>query len=234
MLGYVSQDQAMFGFLISVVFLTCLFMYAFFYLIKRERELRNREHELDKTASESIDRSHRKARDILAQAVDNAKNILSDTKLFKQALETDVQTAIDREMETYRTMLDERLRKTVGVYDEILSEVAVFYKDSIKDAAEKLKKAQEQQEKDYKGMIQDESLSAKFYIQRRINEELDKANREIQEYKKSELSHVRKQFESLIDEISERIFEGSLTPQQHENLIFRALEEAKKNKIFTL
>ena len=234
MLGFVSQDQAILGFLISVLFLTGLFMYAFFYLIKREKEIRTREQELQKHSADTIERSHRKARDILAQAVDDAKNILSDTKLFKQTLEADVQTTIDKEMTTYRSMLDEKLKKTVSVYDEILSEVAIFYKNSIKDAAERLKSSQEKQEKDYKSMIEDESLSAKFYIQRRINEELDKANREIQDYKQSELGQVRKQFETLIDEISESIFEGSLTPQQHENLIFKALEEAKKNKIFTL
>lgn len=234
MLGVISQDQALFGFLVSVLFLTGLFMYAFFYLIKREKELRHREHELDKHSTETIERSHRKARDILAQAVEDSKNILTETKLFKQNLETDVKSTIEKEITTYRSMLDERLTKTVGVYDQILSEVAVFYKDSIKDASQRLKSAQEQQEKDYKNMIQDESLTAKFYIQRRVNEELDKANKEIQEYKESELLHVRKQFETLIDEISESIFEGTLTPQQHENLIFRALEEAKKNKIFTI
>jgi len=233
MFEYIGPDQALFGFLGSVAFLTLLFMYAFYYLIKREREIRNREQQLDKKATTAIEKSHRKARDILTEAVDNAKSILADTKTFQKALEGDVQNTIDKEKKSYNAMLQQQLKNTVGVYNQILSEVAVFYKDSIKDATSKLKDSQKQQEQDYKNMVEDESLTAKFYIQRRVNEELEKANKEIKDYKESELSHVRKQFEIIIDEISERIFEGSLTPQQHEDLIFRALEEAKKKRIFT-
>lgn len=233
MIQSAPPDQALIGFIASIAGLTALFMYGFYTIVARDRELRSREHSLDKKASETIERSHKKAHDILSEAVDNAKSILADTKTFKHALEEDLTSTLDHERDEYKQILDAQLSKTSGVYEQVLKEVAIYYKQAVKDAAEKLKKTQQQHEDDYKHMISDESLSAKFYIQRRVNEELDKANKEIQEYKQSELEHMKQRFETLINDISEQIFEGSLTQDQHQELIRKALEEAKKNNIFS-
>jgi F0F1-type ATP synthase membrane subunit b/b' len=116
----------------------------------------------------------------------------------------------------------------------VLLQTGNLYAQSIREATSKLKENQDKNAQTFKSMIEDQSLTAKFYIQRKIDEELEKAKKEIDEYKEGERKKIDKAIRNVIISLSEDVFEGSLSVDQQEKLIFRALEEAQKKHILEI
>lgn len=215
----ILTDPSMIGFLSSVLFLTGLFIYGFFYILKKQWEIQKKERLLEKQATEMINLAQKDAEQIIAQAAKNAESLLTQTKSFKEGIETD---------------LSQKLNAILSNYQGVLKQTGNLYADSIREASVQLKDNQQKNASTFKGMLEDETLTAKFYIQRKIDEELEKAKKEINEYKEGERKKIEKSVREIIINLSEDVFEGSITTDQQEKLIFKALEEAEKKNILSI
>ncbi len=227
----ILSDPSLVGFLTSLFFLTGLFLYGFFYILKRQSELQKRERELENKATDMINSAQKNAVEIIARGAKNAESLLTQTKSFKEGIETELKNILNSEVNDYRTVLNEKLSEILSNYQSILSQTGNLYAESIREATLKLKENQQKNADAFKSMLSDESLTAKFYIQRKIDEELEKAKIEIDEYKEEERKKIEKSVRNIIINLSEDVFEGSITLDQQEKLIFKALEEAQKKNV---
>lgn len=230
----IASEPTLIGFFTSLFFLTGLFIYSFFYIFKKERELQKRDREIDLKLAESIKQTHLKSEVILAQAVEDAKKILTETHIFKETVEKDLRMSLQEEIIEYRKILQASLQKTSVTYEKIFADAAHYYSEMTKEVGSKLKQAEEKNIESFRDLTEDQSLTAKFYIQRKVNEELEKAKKEIDEYKKDQESLIQSSIKNFMLKISEEVLDGSLTPEQQEKLIFKALEKAKNSRIFEL
>lgn len=228
------NDPALVGFLASVIILTTLFIYGFFYILRKQTELQKKESMLEKKAATIIDDAQKNAVDIVAQGAKNAESLLNQTQTFKQNIEEDLKKILSSEVNDYRSLLNDKLTAILSNYQNVLLQTGNLYAQSIREASTKLKENQEKNAQSFKTMLDDESLTAKFYIQRKIDEELEKAKKEIEEYKDGERKKIDKAIRNVIISLSENVFEGSLNVDQQEKLIFKALEEAQKNHILEI
>lgn len=233
-MSIILNDPALIGFLTSVFFLTTLFIYGFFYILKKQWELQKKERALEKKASDIIDSAQKDAVNIVAQGAKNAESLLTQTKSFKENIESDLKNILSTEVNDYRSILNQKLTAILSNYQNVLVQTGNLYAQSIKEAAAKLKENQDKNAQSFKTMLEDESLTAKFYIQRKIDDELEKAKKEIDEYKESERKKIDKAIRNVIVSLSEDVFEGSLSLDQQEKLIFKALEEAQKKHVLEI
>lgn len=230
----IFNDPLILGFITSVIFLACLFIYAFYYILKKQIEIQRKERRIEKEAAMTIEKAQQHAEQIIAEAAKSAQDLLKETKSFKDGIEKDLKTSLDTEVNDYKSTLNEKLSTVLTNYQKVLSQTGNFYADSIKEAGTLLKDMQQKNAESFKNVVEDETLSAKFYIQRKVNEEIEKANKEIEEYKKDQQKRIQESLRKLIINLSEEVFEGSLTMEQQEKLILRALEEAKKNNVLII
>lgn len=230
----ILSDPSLIGFLTSVFFLTGLFIYGFYYILKKQWEIQKKERLLEKQASEIINAAQRDAEQILAQGAKNAESLLTQTKSFKEGIETDLKNILSQEINDYRGLLNDRLAAILSNYQNVLAQTGNLYAQSIREASLQLKENQQKNANIFKGMLEDETLTAKFYIQRKINEQLEKATKEIDAYKEEERKKIEKSVRNIIISLSEDVFEGSITIDQQEKLIFKALEEADKKNVLLI
>lgn len=230
----IFSDPAILGFITSVCFLTALFIYALYYILKRQSELQKKEREFEKKANRIIEKAEEHAEEIVKDAAKSAEAILTQSKTFKEGLEKDLKGTLNSEMNVYKDLLNEKLSSVLTNYQKVLTQTGSIYANSIKEANQELKLAQQKNAENFKSVIEDQSLTAKFYIQRKVNEELDKAKKEIDEYKEEEKKRIQSTVQNIILSLSENVFDGTLTIEQQEKLIFKALAEAKNKDIFTI
>lgn len=233
-MSIILNDPALIGFLTSVLILTALFIYGFFYILKKQWELQKKERILEQKAADIINDAQKNAVDIVAQGAKNAESLLTQTETFKHNIEEDLKKILSSEVNDYRSLLNEKLSSILSNYQNVLLQTGNLYAQSIREATSKLKENQEKNAQTFKSMIEDQSLTAKFYIQRKIDEELEKAKKEIDEYKEGERKKIDKAIRNVIISLSEDVFEGSLSVDQQEKLIFKALEEAQKKHILEI
>lgn len=230
----IFSDPLLLGFITSVIFLAVLFIYAFYYILKKQIELQRRERQIEKESAMTIEKAQLHAEQIIGEAAKNAQDLLKQTGTFKEGIEKDLKMALDTEINDYKTVLNEKLTVVLDNYQKVLSQTGNFYATSMKEAINVLKDLQQKNADSFKSVVEDETLSAKFYIQRKVNEEIEKASKEIEEYKKDQQKRIEDGLRKVITKLSVDVFEGSLTIDQQEKLILKALEEAKKNNILTL
>ncbi len=230
----IFSDPAILGFITSVCFLTALFIYALYYILKRQSELQKKEREFEKKANRIIEKAEEHAEEIVKDAAKSAEAILTQSKTFKEGLEKDLKGTLNSEMNVYKDLLNEKLSSVLTNYQKVLTQTGSIYANSIKEANFELKQAQQKNAENFKTVLEDQTLTAKFYIQRKVNEELDKAKKEIDEYKEEEKKRIQSTVQNIIMSLSENVFDGTLTIEQQEKLIFKALEEAKNKNIFTI
>lgn len=230
----IISDPTILGFLTSVFFLTGLFIYALYYILKRQSELQKREREFEKKAARIVEKAQEQAQEILTDAAKNAEGILTQSKSFNENIETELKNTLDTEMNNYKNLLNDKLTSILSNYQNVLTQTGNIYAQSIKEANVELKQAQQKNADSFKTMLEDQTLTAKFYIQRKVNEELDKAKKEIEEYKEEEKKKIQSSVQNIIITLSENVFDGTLTIEQQEKLIFKALDEAKKKNILVI
>lgn len=230
----ILSDPSLIGFLTSVFFLTGLFIYGFYYILNKQWDIQKRERMLEKQSTEMINTAQKDAEQILSHAAKNAESLLTQTQSFKQGIETDLKNILSSEINDYRSLLNQKLAAILSNYQSILSQTGSLYAQSIREASLQLKENQQKNADTFKTMLEDETLTAKFYIQRKINEQLEKATKEIEDYKEEERKKIEKSVRSIIINLSEDVFEGSITIDQQEKLIFKALEEAEKKNVLTI
>lgn len=230
----ILNDPSLVGFLTSVFFLTGLFIYGFYYILKKQWEIQKRERRLEKEAADIINTAQKNAVEIVAQGAKNAESLLTQTKSFKEGIETDLKNILSSEINDYRTLLNDKLGAILSNYQNVLAQTGNLYAQSIREASVQLKENQQKNADTFKTMLEDETLTAKFYIQRKIDEELEKAKKEIDEYKEEERKKIEKSVRNIIINLSEDVFEGSITLDQQEKLIFKALEEAEKKNVLSI
>lgn len=226
------DNPSIIGFLTSLFFLLGLFLYAFFYIIRKQWNLNRREQELDKRVVHEIKDAHLRAEALLNEAAVNAKKIISETTVFKERTEKDISTAIELETGQYRKLLDSKLQKVISAYEQIFLKSGEIYALSIRNFHTKMLQAQDEKTKKFSDTLDDESLNAKFYLQRRVNEEVEQVKHEIDAYKKQEQQRVADSLKQLMKKLALEAFEGELTSEQQEKILFKALEKAKDQQFF--
>ncbi len=145
-----------------------------------------------------------------------------------------IKDIVEAEINEYKSMLNEKLSTVLTNYQKVLSQTGNFYADSIKEANRVLKDMQQKNAESFKNVVEDETLTAKFYIQRKVNEQLEKASHEIEEYKKEQQKIIEESVRKMVVNVSAEVFEGSLTMDQQEKLILKALEEARKSSVLII
>jgi F0F1-type ATP synthase membrane subunit b/b' len=92
---------------------------------------------------------------------------------------------------------------------------------------------EKQAETEYSAIIEDAKKERRELLAQAKNDVADfytKADTEIEEYKAERMREIERSLVKLIMAITQKVVEVSLKPHEHEEIIFKSLEEFKKNK----
>ncbi len=173
-----------------------------------------------KTLLESIQVEH-------AKMLEEARSALQDVEYLKKEFHTDLMSEVKLVLEEAHKSVAAETDKFDAEYAQLLSQTKQEYMAKAEEALKILERIPEQEMKEFKEVLQKESLSAQKLLGNRINELFSAAEKEVDAYKQQRISEVKTQLESATETILEEVIGKKLSRQDHEVLVMKALDKVK-------
>ncbi len=207
-------------FSILIIFILGLFM-AYLKLLRNYLDTKEgKDRYID--PKELLLRAHAKSQRILEDATDKANKILSSSEVFKVKNLDSIQKQIEKLHFDNLKVYQDSVSKIQDVSLRMLQNVPEYIKTLITkeilivkdDLFAEIKKANESAK----------DLVAQAY--RKVDEE-------VAEYKKYRMEALENTIVSIVQQISRRVLNREINLVEHEKLVMKALEEAKRQNIFS-
>lgn len=174
-----------------------------------------------KTASKIIDEANSRAIDIINKAnlsTDIASsNFNQEVKRIASLQIKEFEKATSDFMKLYTQVLQDLKSKNIEVFQNVSKDIEVNTMAEIKNFKESMEGLTSQSEK---------------LVQKKIDSDYLTAKQEIQNYKETELKKIDQGIYELLEKVSNLVLRKALSLSEHEDLIQKSLEKAKKEGAF--
>lgn len=145
-----------------------------------------------KIKKETLEKTHRKAMNILDEAREEAAKIIKEARIGAVA----------------------HREKLTAKMDAALSAVA------------------NREINDFKNALEAETINIEKAVGQKIAARYEEVNREVEAYKVKQIAGADEKINKAIAQILQKILSKTISPREHQELVIKALEEARKNGLF--
>lgn len=172
-------------------------------------------------AAKIIDEANSKAIDIINKA-NLSENIASEnfTEEIKHIASLQIEEfekATSDFMKLYNLVLQDLKSKNIEVFQNVSKDIEVNTMAEIKNFKESMESLTSQSEK---------------LVQKKIDSDYLIAKKEIQNYKEVEIKKIDQEIYELLEKVAKLVLGKALSLSEHEDLIRKSLEKAKKEGVF--
>lgn len=180
-----------------------------------------KKHHSQKAAIHLLEDARISAFEILEQANKRAEDILSQTHLDKQLL-------AQEQIESLKKVSLEFTNN----YQRALDEIKKEHIDMFKNISQDIEKDAMSEISDFKEIIKKESFASQKIVGKKIEEEYQDLEKQLKDYKEKKLAEINDSVYKILSLVSKQVLGKTLSFDQHEELIIKALEEAKAEGLF--
>lgn len=199
---------------VSISILIFVLVYAYS-LSKKAAKFSQEENKLYDESNRVMEDTMKRAKRILAESIDKAKKMLAQTDYFQRELERESRNTLIQTSHRYSDIFEKELRSLTQSYKDLLVKVEELSLQEVKKS------------------MDDQKTTAQFYLQKKVDEEFERARKEIEEYKAYERNKIETKIDDIIKNTSKDVIHASLNPNQQKELIMEALEKAKADGLFS-
>lgn len=218
--------------LILSVLLSLLVLLFAYYLSRKEQRLQKEEGRIGKISSRIKEDANLKADEVVRKAIDRAERIILDAEIVKTDFLKKVEENLERVGEQGVRELKMDSEGFDNKYKELFEGMRAEYLKHANSTLASVEKIADEELEDFRKALKSETVESKDLINKKVSEEFEKTNLEIQEYKKSQIDNIDKEISTLVLKISKEVLGKTLTSSEHEKIIIDSLEDAKKNGLF--
>lgn len=215
---------------LSIVSAT-LFIWATFSLKRTHQKIRDIKEQEEKKWKDLEDKAQKDYQQLLETANKKAQDIILRATQISHESTINLQNSVDRMVQSQNEALKEISLDFSNKHEEQANEIN---KESIKLLTNIYKDIEISAKSDfakYKEAIQKQTFEAEAIASERIKQEYAKLEIEIRELKEKKLQELNSNIDKMILNISKEVIGRSLNISDHEDLIIKALEQAKKDQI---
>lgn len=200
------------GFVLGIVIVSYKKLISSYYELQQKHL--NQDTTIQNQAQSVLAEARQKAADIIAQA-----KIIPDEEKQKILDEISALTAVEEKM--YQSALEEIKTKSQTILSkmssDIQSNIMMDYKSMIEE---------------FKRQVGSSNTDLQNAFATKYQQQLDLAQGQLEEYKKAVSTQIDQKAVQILKEFSTTILGKVLTPSDHQDVILKALEEAKKKHVF--
>ncbi len=204
-----------------------LFLYSFYI-----GKFSERDSEIYKKAQTVIEDAHKKAKEILDEASEKSKQIIASADHSKIDLDNELKGSIRETAGKGIKLLEDQSQNVSKAYQETFEEVKVQFIKQVKDTLGKVQEAGETGLQEFRVALKDQQLTSQYYIEKRLNQEFDQAQKEVARYKDEQMRRVEDSVDRIILRLSEEVLGKAISLEDHEKLILESLSKAKEEGLF--
>lgn len=235
---------------ITVVFDLCVIIFVVFYVLnlrKKEKELESRENRVSSDFKQLLTNSQVQERQIIQTAMDEsnrmmqiathqANQILSGTQFLSQTTKATLDAALQRMIvdvqnagSNTKISLDTALQK---IAVDVHKEAFAAGKDVTDSYQATLKKLADNSLSGFQNVTNELEVDLQRQIKEFRTHLLANLEKEIEDYKAAKIRRIDQVSVGIAQKVAQEVLNKSLTPEDHQNLVFRSLEKAKKEGVF--
>jgi hypothetical protein len=167
-------------------------------------------------------RAHAKAQKLIEDATEKASQIISSSETLKSKNLEDVQKQIEK------AQID-----SLKIYQNSVSKIQEDSLKVLQNVPEYIKALLSKEVLVVKDDLLDEIKIAHENAKKLITQAYQKADSEVADYKRVRMDALDKTIISMVQKISRKVLNKEIEPTEHEKLVLKALEEAKRQNIFS-
>lgn len=220
-----------------ISFIGTILLFAFmlcylYYLYNRQREFDSKEDSAYNKSSEIIQEAQVHANEIVEKAVDRAKSTLVETDYLRDDLMKNLESNLNQLAQQTITVFKNNSQGVDQKYQELFSKTKQEYEAKLNYTLKSLEAIAGRELEDFSKNLKKETLNSQVFIGARINEEFEKKQKEIEDYKLQRLKAIDENINKIIARVSQEVLGKAIPLDEHERLVIEALERAKKEEVF--
>lgn len=223
----------------ALIFLSVIVLALILSYITAGRRLKALEDERDilyKKAKEKEDELINQAQSdyhkIVTSAQSKASELISDAGQVNMDTQKVINEAVSALEIREKESLEKKAEEFLKLYEEKIAEVNNNSINSIKNESDELVKYIDGHFTEIKKLLEAQTVESKNTAEARIKEEYGKMEKELSDYKESQLKKIDNNIYEILLNVSKIAFGRGLPLENHEELVEEAIEQAKKEAEF--
>lgn len=209
-----------------------LLIYSLFFSHSSSKE--NEPSEVLEHNKEITDAAYAKAMQVLSDSRAEAIKVVDEAN--KKALELLQNVQVNSE--TSVKMLDQKLSQAsediVSSYKKELSFEVAKGLEQLTIAAQSMQQDIQKEVSSFGESLHKETVDSQAMLDKKINDEFSKLSDELKAYRETQMKSIDSQVHNVLVEVSKKVLGQALSLTDHQNLVVKALEEAKSRNLFTV
>ncbi|GEM_PF-6418587 len=207
--------------------------YAWRHLQKLEKHAHGEEADAGLQAQRVLADAQRQATKTVREASLEAQEILKSAAAVKgDTLRTLTQEIVAISEQHQRYLKDASL-KYVETYEHMAESAQEEYLSTLHAASQGMAQDAKQTLGMFEAYLKEQTVGYKQAMEKKIEELREETNEYVNEYKKDKLKRVDKAIDEIIVSVAKHIIGHSITVKEHNELILKALDQAKKESFFS-
>lgn len=201
-----------------------------FGIVGEKESHENRKNSED--AQKQLEEVKSKAQEILESAMVKAKLIVDDTKAFKEGLEQESNQNLTQTYETFIAQLNQHSEEIINSYQSFFDSVQEDLKSKETNLLSQIETTSQNRVSSIDQELKDEIQKLRNDMKENFAKEMEQAKQVVEDYKSSKMSEIDTRIEEQITRLSKQIFAEIIPVEKQKELIFNALENAKREGVF--
>lgn len=218
-------------FILSVT-LVGVVLYFFHAMKKFHVEIQDTGDETLKKNTQVLDQARQKAIKMIDEANNKAMDIVN-----KANLSTDIASAnFNQELIRITSMQAKEFEKIssdfIKFYGQYLTDLKSKNMEVFQNISKNIERSTTEEIRNFKDSIEKTTVSSQDMVKKKIDAEYETIQTEINNYKDRELKRIEDEIFTLLEKISKLTLGKAINLSDHEDLILKSLEKAKKEGVF--
>ena len=231
---FISAELSLFiSHVLLIVTIVAISNYIYRSFVFGTKEKRNEEERVREKANELFMNAQREASTIIQTASLKAREILGTAGVVKDEVLQTTTREILAISEQHKRYLKDASLKYVETYEHMAEEAQEEYLHTLHAASQAMAKDAQQSLGMFETFLKEQTIGYKLAMEKKIDQLRMEANTSIDEYRKEKLKRVDKSINEIILMVAKHVIGRSINLKEHNELVIRALEEAKKEGFFS-
>lgn len=179
-----------------------------------------------------LDEARAKAVKIIDDANNQALDIISKVTLSTDAASDNFKHELSQSSSTQIKEFEKATSDFTNIYSKILQDLKTKNIEVFQSVSKDIEDNTMEEIKNFKESMQKLTTLSQKEVKKKIDTDYDTAKKEIDDYKTEELRKIDSGIYELLEKISKLVLGKALSLSEHENLIEKSLEKAKKEGAF--
>lgn len=225
--------ESLIAFLFGAAFIT-LSVCVWYVASHQKKELHKNPQFSPETESQHIlSNANEEAIEIIRVASKKAREILESVVHVKEDVSSSLTKELTAIAEQHKQYLKDASLKYVETYEHMAERAQEEYLSTLHEASQVMAGDAKHTLDMFETFLKDQTIGYKQQMEKKIDDLRNKVNEQVNEYKKEKLKRVDKAINEIVISVAKIVIGRSLNIKEHNELVLRALEEAKKEGFFS-